>query len=122
MVAAAIVLMFVTRDAIVKSNFAGQSTFGEQFQSTVHSGEADMGILLLHQPVQFVDGEMLAGFKEGAQNGIALRRVFQADTLEMLMQNLLRFTHHLWRDAGLVVDAFLQHENWASEDLPAKTE
>jgi hypothetical protein len=27
----------------------------------------------------------------------------------MLMQNLLRFTDHLGRDAGLIVDALLQH-------------
>jgi hypothetical protein len=40
----------------------------------------------------------------------------------MLMQNLLRFTDHLRRDARLIVDAFLQHENWSSEALPAKTE
>jgi hypothetical protein len=65
---------------------------------------------------------VLAGFEEGSQNGIALRCVFQAYTLEMLMQNLLRFTDHLRRDTRLIVDAFLQHENWSSEALPAKTE
>src|SRR5579872_2461306 len=32
----------------------------------------------------------------------------------MLMQNLLRFTDHLGRDARLIVNAFFQHENWSS--------
>jgi len=61
----------------------------------------------LHQPVQFVGGKVLAGFEERSQNRIALRGVFQADSLEMLMQNLLRFAYHLGRDAGLIVDALL---------------
>ena len=40
----------------------------------------------------------------------------------MQMQNLLRFTDHLGRDARLIVDALLQHENWWSKGLPEKTE
>jgi hypothetical protein len=52
---------------------------------------------------------VLAGFEEGSQDGVALRRMFQTDTLEMLMQNLLRFAHHLGRNAGLIVNALLQH-------------
>jgi hypothetical protein len=35
--------------------------------------------------------------------------MFQANTLEMPMQNLLRFMDHLGGDAGLVVNALLQH-------------
>jgi hypothetical protein len=35
--------------------------------------------------------------------------MLQTDTLQMLMQNLLSFAHHLGRDAGLIVNAFLQH-------------
>src|SRR5580692_9076903 len=101
--------MLVASDAIMKSDFAGQSTFGEHFQGAIDGGKADARIFLLHQPVQFVDGEVLASFEEGSQDGVALRRMFQADTLEMLIQNLLRFANHLGRDAGLVVDALLQH-------------
>jgi hypothetical protein len=59
--------------------------------------------------VKLVDGEVLAGFEKGAQNGVALCRLFQADTLEMLMQNLLGFAYHLGRDAGLIVNPLLQH-------------
>jgi hypothetical protein len=40
----------------------------------------------------------------------------------MQMQNLLRLANHLRRDARLIVNALLQHENWWSEALPAKTE
>jgi|HubBroStandDraft_4_1064222.scaffolds.fasta_scaffold00916_5 hypothetical protein len=109
MVAAAVVLMLVAGYAIMKSDFAGQAAFRQQFQGPVNRGETDASIFFLHQPVQFVGGEVLAGFEEGSQDGVALRRMFQADTLEMLIQNLLRFTNHLGRDAGLVVDTLLQH-------------
>jgi hypothetical protein len=52
---------------------------------------------------------VLASFEESSQNSVALRRMLQTDPLEMLMQNLLRFTHHLGGDAGLIVNALLQH-------------
>jgi hypothetical protein len=122
MVAAAVVLVLVAGNSIMKSDFAGQAAFRQQFQGAVNRGETNAGIFLLHQPVQFVSREVLAGFEEGSQDGIALRRMFQADPLEMPMQNLLRLTDHLGRDAGLIVNALLQHENWWSEALPAKTE
>ena len=109
MVAPAIVLMLVAGDAIVKSNFARQSTFGEQFQGAIHRGETDAGIFLLYQPVQFVDGKVFASFKESPQDSVTLRGMLQTDTLQMLKQNLLSLAHHLGRDAGLIVNAFLQH-------------
>ena len=109
MMAPAIVLMLIAGDAVVKGDFAGQSTFGEQFQGAIDGSETDAGIFLLHQPVQFVDGKVLASFEESPQDSVALRRMLQTDTLKMLMQNLLGFTHHLGRDAGLIVNALLQH-------------
>ena len=51
MMAAAIVLMLVTRDSVVEGNLAGQSTFRQQFQRAINGRVADAGILLLHQPV-----------------------------------------------------------------------
>jgi hypothetical protein len=112
MVAAAVVLVLVARNAIVKSDFAGQAAFGQQFQSTVDSSETDARIFLLHQPVKFVGREVRAGFEKSAQDGVALRRLFQADSFQMLMQYLLRFADHLRRDAGLIVNALLQHADW----------
>ncbi len=47
--AAAIVLMLVARDAIMKGDFARQSAFGQQFEGAIHGGVADADVLLLYQ-------------------------------------------------------------------------
>ena len=105
---AAIVLVFVTGDAVVKSDFAGKPALSEELQGAIDGGVADSGVLLFDQAVQFVRGEVLASFEEGLQDRVALSRVFKADTLEVFMKNALRFPHHLRGDGGLVVDALVQ--------------
>ncbi len=105
--AAPVVLVLVTGDAVVEGDFAGQSALGEQLERAVNRGVADDGVFFLHQAVQFVGGEMIASFQKGAQNGVALRGLLQANPLEMLVENALRFAHHLRGDGGLVVDALL---------------
>ena len=62
--------------------------------------------------MQLIGGKVVAGLKEGLENGIALRGMFQTHPFEMLMQDLLRLANHLTRDAGLIVDTLLQHEWW----------
>jgi hypothetical protein len=109
MVAAAIVLMFEAGNAVMKGDFAGQSAFGEQFERAVDGGVSDAGVLFLHQAMEFVGGEMVAGFEKGPQDGVALLGLLQADVFEVAMQDLLGLAHHLARDCGLIVDAFLQH-------------
>src|SRR5579864_7700772 len=52
--AAAIILMFVARNAVVKSHFAGQATFGKQLKRAVHGGVSDAGVFPLYQAMQFV--------------------------------------------------------------------
>src|SRR5690349_16307846 len=47
-VSAAIVLMLVSRDAIVKRHLAGKATFCKQFQCAINSGKADFGVFLPH--------------------------------------------------------------------------
>jgi len=106
-VAAAIVLMFVTRDAVVESNLAGKSAFGEELQSAVNGGETDLGIFLAHQAEELVRGKMLASFQKGVQDRVALGGVFQANPFEVLVKDLLGLANHLSRDAGLVVNALL---------------
>lgn len=110
MVAAPVVLVFEARNAIVKGDFAGQSALRQQLERAVDRGEADTGVFFLHEPVQFVGGKVIASLEKGLQNRIALRGVFEAHSFEMLMQDLLRFADHLARDAGLIVNALLQHE------------
>jgi len=107
--AAAIVLVLVAGDAIVKGDFARQPAFGQQFEGTVHGGIADADVLLLYQPMQFVGGKMVASLEEGAEDGVALRRLLQAHAFEVLMEDSLGLADHLARDRGLVIDALLQH-------------
>ncbi len=52
---------------------------------------------------------MIACFKEGAQDRIALRRVFQADLFKVAMENPLGLADHLAGESGLIIDTVLQH-------------
>ena len=112
--AAAVVLVLVAGDAVVKGDFAGQAALGQQLQRAVDGGVADAGVFFLHQAVKFVGGKMVAGFEEGAQDGVALRRLLQADALQMPVKDLLGFADHLAGDGGLIIDALLQHGAWNS--------
>ena len=108
-VAAPVVLMFVTGDPVMEGNFAGEATLGQQFQGTVYGGVSDARIFFLHQPMEFVGGEMVAGLQKCAQDRIALGSLFQADALEMTVQDVLRLADHLAGKRRLVVDALLEH-------------
>ncbi len=106
---AAVVLMLVTRDAVVKGNFAGQSATSQKLQRPVDSGESYARIGFFDQPMQFVDREMFASFKERPQNCVALFGLLQAHATEMLQENSFRLADVLPRDGRLIVDSFLQH-------------
>ena len=106
---AAVVLVLEARDAIVECDFAGQAALRQQFQGAVDGGVADAGIFFLYQAVEFVGGKMVAGFKEGTQNGVALGGLLEADALQMLVKDVLGFADHLAGDGGLIIDALLQH-------------
>ena len=106
-VAAAIVLVLVTRDAVVEGDFAGEVALGQQLQGAVDGGVTDPGIFLFNEAMELVRGEMLTGLQECLQDRVALGGVLQANTLEVLVQNTLRFADHLGRDGGLVVDALV---------------
>jgi hypothetical protein len=106
---AAVVLVLVARDAVMEGDFAGQAALRQQLQRAIDGGVADPRIFSLYQAVQFVGGEMVAGFEEGMQNGVALLGLLQPDTLQMAVKNLLGFADHLAGDGGLIIDALLQH-------------
>ena len=110
--AAAIVLVLVARDSVVEGDFAGQAAFGQQLQRAVDGGIADACIFFLDKSVQFVGGEMVPGFQKSVQNGVALGRLLQADTFQMLVKDFLGFADHLAGDGGLIIDALLQHGGW----------
>jgi hypothetical protein len=106
-VAAAIVLVLITRDAVVEGDFTGEVALGEQLQGAVDGGVADPGIFLFHETMELVRGEVLTGLQKRLQDRVALGRVLQADTLEVLVQDTLRFADHLGGDGGLVVNALV---------------
>ncbi len=92
--APAIVLVLVARDAVMKRDFARQSAFGQELERAIHSGKADFGILFLYQSVQFVGGKMFSSFQKGSQNRITLFCMLQSDTFQMAMQDGLRLADH----------------------------
>ena len=83
--AAAIVLMLVAGNPVVKGHLAGQSALGQQLQRPVDGGVSDAGIFFLNQAMEFIGREMIAGLKKAAQDGIALGGVLQPDSLQMAM-------------------------------------
>jgi hypothetical protein len=105
--AAAVVLVLEARNAVMKSDFTGQSTTGQQLQRPVDGGKSDACVFLLDQSVQFVGGEMLASFEKRAQDRVALPGLLQAYAAEMLQKNSLGFADALARDAGLIVNSLL---------------
>jgi hypothetical protein len=106
---APIVLMFESGNPVMEGDFAGQPTFGQEFQGSVDGGVPDAGVLFLHQAVQFVGGEVVAGLQKCAQDGVALGGLLQAYPFEMSMKNFLRLADHLAGKRGLIVDALLKH-------------
>lgn len=106
--AAAIVLVFVTSDAIVKRDFAGKSAFCQQLQGPVNGCISNAGVFFLDKPVQFIGGQMIASFEKRTQDGIALCGLLEAYIFQVPVQDVLGLANHLARDRGLIVDAFLQ--------------
>ena len=107
--AAPVVLVFVTRNAVVEGDLAGQAALGQQLQRAVDGSKPDASVFFLDQAVKFVGGKMIAGLDKSAQDGIALCRLFQPDALQVAMKDLLGFADHLARDGGLIIDALLKH-------------
>lgn len=106
-VAAPIVLMLVTRDAVVESDFAGKAASGEEFQSAINGRDADLRVRLFYQAVQFIDGQMLVSFKKCPQDGAALPGLLQADPLQMPVEDFLSLADVLPRDGQMIVNSLL---------------
>jgi len=104
-----VVLMFITRNAIVKGDFASQPAARQKLQRAIDSSEPDAGIGLLNQPMQFVDGKMFARFEESPKDGVALASLLQANAFQMLKKDAFGFADILPRDGQLIVDSLLQH-------------
>jgi len=109
MMAAAIVLMLISGDAVVECDLAGESALGQQFERAVHGGKSDARVTTLHQLVQFFGGEMVMRIQKGTQDSIALARMFQPHALEVAVKNLLRLSDRLMRELHLIVNAFRQN-------------
>ncbi len=106
---APVVLMFIARDSVVKSDLAGQAATGQKFQRPVNGGEADARVGFLDQTMQFVNREMLTSFQERPQDGAALFGLLEPDAFEMPEKNPFGFADIFPRDGFLIVDSLLQH-------------
>jgi hypothetical protein len=106
---AAVVLVFVARNAVVKKDLAREATSGQELERAINGRGSDARIFLFHQTVELLDREMLAGFEEGTQDGVPLFGLFQADLAEVPQEDALGFAHTFPRDCGLIVNALLKH-------------
>ncbi len=93
--AAAVVLMLIARNAVVKSNFGSEAAFGKKLQRAIDSGVADPGVLFLDETVKFVGRKMVPGLEKSAENRVALRRLLKADLLQVTMKDVLSLANHL---------------------------
>src|ERR1700730_12623838 len=93
--AATVILMLVAGNAVVESDLAGESAFGQQLQSAVDRGISDALIFLLHQAMKLVGREMIAGLEKGPKDGVTLCGLLQSHSLEVAVQNFLGFADHL---------------------------
>jgi hypothetical protein len=107
---AAIELVFVARNTVVKSDLTSQSTFGQQLERAINSCETDLGIFFPGETEKFVGGEMVARLKERAENRVALIGMFQPNALQMFIENLLRLTHSFACRRRVIINAALQHD------------
>jgi hypothetical protein len=107
--AAAVVLVLVAGNAVVKGYLTGQAALGEQFERAVDRGVSDPCVSFLHQSMEFVGREMVARFEEGTQNRVALGSLLQSNAFQMPVENLLGLADHLAGEDRLVIDALLEH-------------
>jgi hypothetical protein len=107
--AAAVVLVLVARDAVVEGDFAGESAFGEKFQRPVNGGKADLRVFFADLAVKLIGREMIALLEKGLQDGVALVGVLQPNPLEVLVKDIGRLAEHLPRDRRLVINSFRKH-------------
>jgi hypothetical protein len=106
-------LVLKPRDAIMEGDLARESALGEQLERAIDGGDAYLGVALLHETVELFDGEVLAGLDEGAEDGVTLLGVLQADALQMLMEALLSVAQGFARERRVVIDPFLQHAEYS---------
>ena len=123
MMAVPVKLVLIAGHTIMKSYFTGQTAFGQQFQGTVDRSEANFGIFLPRETEKFISRKMIAGLKKGAQNGVALLGMLQANALKMPVKDLLGLAHVLTRRRSMVVNPSLQHQRfpeYASRQMKMK--
>jgi len=113
---AAIVLMLVSSDAIVKCKFGRKSALGEELESAIDRGESNLRVLLLHQAMEFVGREMVANFEKRPKNSVSLFRVLKTNALEVRMEDALRFEKHFLRNGGLIVNSL--RRSWLMQRGP----
>ena len=109
MVAAAVELVFVAGNAIMKGDFACQSTFRQQLQRPINRRESDFGIFFSREPEKLIGGKVVARLQEGAQNRVALVRMLQTHSFQVLVEDVLGLAHGFTSGRCMIVNSSLQH-------------
>ena len=118
-VAAAIELVFIAGNAIVKGDLTGQPAFRQQLECAVDRSKTNLGVLFARQTEELIGRKVIAGFQEGAQDGIALVRMFQTYPFKVFIENILGLAHGFARGRRMIVNPSLQHEASAGAQAQA---
>jgi hypothetical protein len=90
-----LVIMFVVRDAIAKTNLASESGFRQKLQRAIDRSLSDAGVLLPNQAIKVFTGKVGFRSQKYVENQVALRRPLESLLLNMFKENFLLFCHAL---------------------------
>jgi hypothetical protein len=93
----------------MESDFACQTTLGQQLERAIDRSHADLRVTLFDQSMKLIDRKVFACFHERAQDSVALLSVLQANAFQVRVEALLGIAQGLTRDAWLVIDSIMQH-------------
>ena len=108
MVAAAVELVLITGHVIMKGHNAGQAAFRQQLERAIYGGESDLRVFFAGEAEELICRKVVAGLQKGAENGVALFGVLEADALQVLKENLLGLAHSFARGRSMIVNPALQ--------------
>lgn len=109
MVAAAVVLVLVAGNSVMKRYFAGQSTLCQKLEGAIDGSKSDAWIALAYQLVKLFGGKMFVSFEERQQDGIALFGLLQTYPFQVRMEAVLGVAKRFPRDRNVIVNTLLEH-------------
>jgi hypothetical protein len=108
-VAAAVVLVLVAGNPVMKRYFTGQSTLCKELEGAIDGGKSNAWIALAYQLVKLFGRKMLVSFEERQQDGIALFGLLQTYSFQVLMETVLGLAKRFPRDRDVIINTLLEH-------------